>query len=196
MRLHEARTTAEWLIALLAPACQQIAVAGGIRREKPEVKDIEILAESLYDHTPNLFGEASNQTSRLDARLRQLFASGEIALDRHLRRNGEKYKRLVVCGLDDAPIDLFIANAANWGNLLAIRTGDADFSRALVTSRVFGGLMPTDMRQKDGMLWQRSQPVECFTEEDFFMHLGVFEIPPPAERNTAAARHLARRWAA
>lgn len=196
MELEAARDLAHNVLYLINPACQQTTVAGSIRRGKPEVKDIELVAEPYYDHSPpNLFGEAGAQTSRLEEKIAELVGSGQLAFDKQTKRNGPKYKRLCLPGHEMA-IDLFIANAANWGNILAIRTGDADFSRALVTSRVFGGLMPTDMRQKDGMLWRGSQPVECFTEEDFFMHLGLFEIPPPSERDAAAARHLARRWAA
>lgn len=196
MELHEAYTSAHWLIERLAPACQQIKVAGGIRRGKPEVKDIEIVCEPRYDHTLNLFGEASNQTSQLDRRLRELIDDGAIAFDANLRRNGDRYKRLVIRDAERTPIDLFIASAGNWGNILAIRTGDADFSRALVTSRPQGGLMPADMRQKDGMLWHRGQPIECFTEADFFYQLGFFAIPDPTDRTAATARRLAQRWAA
>lgn len=193
MRLHEAQNHAEWLVDLLGPACLQTAIAGSIRRGKAMVKDIELVVEPICDHTANLFGEVASQVSRLDGHLHELVATGALAFDRVVKRDGPKYKRLVIVGREDTPIDLFIANAANWGNILAIRTGNADFSKALVTSRVFGGLMPTDMQQRDGTLWRGRQPLECFTEADFFRALDLAHVPDPVDRDGDLARRLARR---
>lgn len=196
MKLDEARSHAEWLIERLAPACLQIAFAGGIRREKPEVKDIEIVAEPKYEHARNLFGEIGAQHSILDQRIGELIDARVLDFDPELKRNGDRYKRLILWERAKSPVDLFVANSANWGNILAIRTGDADFSRALVTGRLYGGLMPTGMRQKDGMLWRGTQPLECFTEADFFAALGVAEVPDPRERNEYTAQRLAQGVAA
>ena len=44
MKYEEALKIAEEVKALLAPHCLRIEIAGSIRRKKPEVKDIEIVA--------------------------------------------------------------------------------------------------------------------------------------------------------
>lgn len=195
MRRNEAQNLANTALSLLGDVCLQTAIAGSIRRGKPEVKDVEIVVESAYDHIPNLFGQTGTQSSRLEEKIAHLLATGKVTLDTKTKRNGPKYKRLRLPG-HEAVVELFIANAANWGNILAIRTGDADFSHALVTSRLYGGLMPSDLKQKDGTLWRGSQPIECFTEDDFFFQLGIFNVPDPTDRTIATARRLAQRWAA
>ena len=100
-------------------------------------------------------------------------------------------------------MDLFIAEPGNWGNVLAIRTGNAAFSKGLVTERRSGGLMPPDLYQRDGFLWCRNgfgrvrtppsgsdERLECPTEEAFFAALGLPTLPP-AERDEGA---VARLW--
>jgi DNA polymerase/3'-5' exonuclease PolX len=44
MKLNEAKATAEKYQNLFKPYCSRIEIAGSSRREKPEVKDIEIVA--------------------------------------------------------------------------------------------------------------------------------------------------------
>jgi len=43
MKLEEAKKIAEKYLNLLKPYCLRAEIAGSIRREKPEVKDIEIV---------------------------------------------------------------------------------------------------------------------------------------------------------
>lgn len=44
MILSEALKIAEAVLKELGPHCERIAIAGSVRRRKPEVKDIEIVA--------------------------------------------------------------------------------------------------------------------------------------------------------
>ncbi len=44
MKLDKALEIAERTKKLLAPYCERIEIAGSIRRKKPEVKDIELVA--------------------------------------------------------------------------------------------------------------------------------------------------------
>lgn len=197
MLLTDARAIADHVIALLAPACQRIEVAGSIRREKAEVKDIEIVA--LPEMGTNLFGEP--QGSKLDDRINDLVYWGKLDFDKAVKRNGERYKRLLYATLDlerDIAIDLFIASEANYGNTLAIRTGNSDFSRLLVTQRIHGGLMRPTMRQRDGYLWAQGdgdafdQLVPCPEEKHFFAALGVHPVPAPRERDAVCIEGLRR----
>ena len=160
MRLNDARALATDVLAMLRPACLQAEIAGSIRREKADIKDIELVVQPRLTPEPTLFGDGGRLHSDLDAALARLIAAGRLAYDTKLKRNGERYKRLTLPGRDMA-IDLFIADALNWGNILAIRTGDADFSRALVTSRLHGGLMPGNLKQRDGVLVQGQQVIVC-----------------------------------
>jgi len=54
MELEKAKAIAEELKELLAPACERIRIAGSIRRRKPDVGDIEILAIPKFNGVVDL----------------------------------------------------------------------------------------------------------------------------------------------
>lgn len=193
-----AMRAAEELVELLRPACEEIRVAGSIRRQKEEVKDVELVALPLFEPAPSLFGDmAGEKLSALEGRIATLLEEGRVFFDPKLRRNGEKYKRLVYYwqhgGVKTAfKVDLFIADSQNFGNTLAIRTGDSDFSKALVTLRKYGGLMPSYLKQTGGYLMRGSSIMACRTEESYFSALGVLDVPEPEHRTAALAARLAK----
>ena len=184
MKLAQAQSIANSLIALLAPACDLIAVAGSVRRLKPEVKDLEIVVSPKLTVEPglaiDLFGAAPDipvdmPTQLLDA-LYTLRETGILEYDRRIKRDGAKYKRFIVNPGTDRSIAL--ADRHNFGNILALRTGNSEFSKALVTTRRAGGLMPGHLVQKEGYLWRDGECIDCPTEEIFFSHLGIRWIEP------------------
>ena len=56
MEYAAALANAQHTQAALAPYCARIAIAGSVRRQPPQVKDIEILARPLQEPA-DLFGE-------------------------------------------------------------------------------------------------------------------------------------------
>lgn len=190
--LATAERCAREVCALLAPACQQITIVGSIRRMKPLVKDIEILVRPQPPQPT--FGEPRSAGSALETLIPTLIRQRELARrpDPKERKDGPKYKTLWLPRSGGVPIDLFIAapGGGNWGNLIAIRTGDYLFSKALVTARSAGGLMPAGMRQEGGFLWRGATCLDCFTEADYFAELGITDIPDPATRDEAMAHRL------
>ena len=211
MELHDAEMIARRLVEQLAPACLACVVAGSIRRWKPDVKDIEIVCVPSMETAalPDLFGfgaDASTSStlaaSRLDPILDDLKRAGVLSIDPAHVRNGPKYKRYLVQDLDTPAgfvriaLDLFLTDADSFGNILAIRTGNAEFSRALVTQRRQGGLMPSYLSHHDGRLWNGSQALCCPDEATFFSHLWLPAEIDPATRDEATARRLARATAA
>ncbi len=198
MDLERAEILAEQVVIWLEPACERIAVAGSVRRRKPEVHDVELVLISHRD--PGLFGTGGE--SHVERLLPRLIREGKLAFDTRVKRNGPRLKRLVLpdWGL---VVELYIADRDNFGNLLTIRTGDAEFSHRLVTNRHLGGCMPYGMRQADGYLWRKVggedqhypdgyEKVPCPDEESFFGALGIDRVPRPELRNAETARRLAR----
>ena len=175
MKLVTAQSIAQDVVDMLKPACRLIEIAGSVRRRKPEVGDIEIVALPLFTVSIDLFG-AEEQYSALEDHIGELLESGDLTLDKTLRRNGPLYKRFT----HGVAIDLFIAQQGNYGNILALRTGDSAFSRALVTERRAGGLMPSYLRQRDGFLWRGKERIDCPDELTYFDALGFRLIDPPA----------------
>ncbi len=188
MDLATARKRASIIQHSLTPACHVVEVAGSIRRWRPAVKDIELVAVPITEPIYNLFGDQIGLVSLLDSQIQRLIEAGFWEYDADTKRNGPAYKRLKFEG---QAVDLFIAAPENYGNILTIRTGSAEFSHLLVTSRLQGGCMPAGMRQQDGYLWTGGRRINCPTEAAFFAALGIKEVPEPWERNADTARRLA-----
>jgi len=136
MKHADALALAQGLVEALTPVCSRIEIAGSVRRGKEQCGDLEIVAIAKYERqqTMDLFGEVAESVTVnvLEQRLPGLFELGEWGLDLVLRRNGVRYKRLLhyptwMC------CDLFIVTQAGWGGAMVIRTGPAEFSRAVVT---------------------------------------------------------------
>jgi DNA polymerase/3'-5' exonuclease PolX len=86
-------------------------------------------------------------------------------------------------------LDLFIVQPpAQWGAILAIRTGPAHYSHWLVTQRKQGGAMPSYLRQRDGALWDGDELVPTPTEASYFAALGIDTVPDPWDRHPSWSR--------
>lgn len=173
MKLEKARTIAEEFIEMLSPRCECIEIAGSIRRRKPEVKDIELVAIPKVREERDLFGELLDTISELDEF--DWSSYGEII------KNGSKYKQIRTFPLIN--LDLFIVlPPAQWGVIFAIRTGPADYSRWLVTQQRYGGAMPAGYFVQEGQLWGPHGIIPTPEESDFFAEIGLI-CPLPWDRS-------------
>lgn len=186
----KANALAGELVGFVASGCQRVEIAGSLRRMKPQVNDLEIVAVPIVQMETNyndMFG-GDVEVNLLAGLLDDLYSRGEWALDQVVKRNGPKYKRLwhrdtgICC-------DLFITVENQWGNIFAIRTGPADFSQALVTRALQRGL-----QQDSGSLWLTHRDgtrtvIPCLEESDFFAALDVPYITP-ADRSVDALRKV------
>ena len=194
--LDAMRAVAEWLLEAWAPACERIEIAGSIRRGKSDPHDIEIVAVPKLEvliAERDMFADSDvtmAERNLFDEMLAEWKDEG-LRLAHRLDKNGRpawgpRFKRALYG--DDA-VDIFsVLPPAQLGVIFAIRTGPAEFSHALVTSRLEGGFMPVGMQVKDGALWVSGgtgtghAKVETPEEEDFFRELGL-PCWPPAERS-------------
>ena len=152
MNKEEARRIALKYLNILKPYCTRIEIAGSIRREKPEVKDIEIVA------IPGNLEGFAREVNKLQK------VKGEPT--------GKYTQRILPEGIR---LDLFIANEKNWGLIFAIRTGSADFShKTLACSWVKKGY-----HSVNGMLIDKyGNEVEVRKEEELFKLIGISYISP------------------
>jgi len=151
MRLSEAKAIAEKYLRLLKPYCSRIEIAGSIRREKPEVKDIEIVA------IPGDIKSFANEVNKLEK------VKGEPT--------GKYTMRVLPEGIK---LDLFIANKRNWGLIFAIRTGSADFSHNVLAT----GWVKKGYHSVNGMLIKDGKEVEVREEKDLFDLIGIPYMGP------------------
>lgn len=213
--LADAELLAATLHRMLAPACVSLDVAGSIRRRRPEVSDIELLAVPIIEPALDLFGQPRADApplNYLDALCGELRAEGvfEDRPDKNGRGAfGPRFKRLAYRGV---ALDLFSAigppyGTASRGCLMAIRTGPRWFSKALVVPKnkqvyddegrpLCAGLMPVWLKHEGGRYIHVHDGGEwpTPTEQDVFSLLELPWIEPQdrdawmAARISAAAR--------
>lgn len=157
MKLQEAKTIADRILSELAPHCERIEIAGSIRRKKPEVKDIEIVA------IPKPFEVG-------------LFASGiATVVNQWEKVKGElpcKYTQRILP--DGIKLDLFFAEPENWGLIYAVRTGSADYSHKVLAT----GWVKAGYQSRDGYLWHGRDKYNCREEIDLFNRIGLPFVEP------------------
>lgn len=164
--LKDAEALALLMIERLKPYCERIEIAGSIRRRKPEIGDIELLAEP--QPVIDMFG---NPTSDHELNFSDWSEFGRIV------KNGPKYKQIELH--EGINLDLFIVTPpAEWGVLFLIRTGSAEFSHRFVTSKQQGGLLPSYLKVKDGAVWSNNHIIPTPEESDVFHLAGVPFIEP------------------
>lgn len=185
--LAEAERDAADFRELFAGCYDVWTVAGSIRRRKPEVGDCEhVVIAKVVTRAAGLFGEP-HPVNFLWWQADELLASGVIEKhvyqvnradgttgERHMW--GDTYRGVSYRGHLH---EIFCAHPDNYGAILTIRTGPADFSKMLVTR-----LHATPLRQKDGFLrYERGGDIyPCRTEQAFFQACGVAYTEPEARR--------------
>lgn len=150
---------------LLAPHCERIEIAGSVRREKPEVKDIEIVA-ILKPFETGLFEDGAaaviNQWEKV---------KGEMVYDgpKRTKYTQRKHPAGIV-------LDLFFADFDNWGSQLAVRTGPADYSHHVLAA----GWVKAGYKSVGGYLHFRNVKVPVREEIDLF---NLLQIPFTQPKN-------------
>lgn len=200
--LADARLLAAEVVAMLEPACERIEIAGSIRRQRPDVGDIEIVAIPRYQDVPiGLFGDRTEHVDLLADLVTDLLAAGtfEPRPDKngHVAVNG-KARRLLY---EDFALDLFATDAECWGSVFLLRTGPAEFNKAMVAKRSAGGWLPRGFFFRDGRIWKLPAPYDANLvehawklatpeEADVFRVLG-FEYVEPQQRGETCPPLLA-----
>jgi DNA polymerase/3'-5' exonuclease PolX len=196
MRLREAQKVAERLAALMSPFCARVEIAGSVRRCCPEVKDVELVAVPRWDERPgsmpSLFAAEAERVNLLHewataeavgAGVRWIKPGTPEVVDWAPKPEGKYWRALVE---DSIKLDLFLASAENYGLILAIRTGCAEFSQALMTYAKHR----TPYHVEGGYLRDREDKVlETPEERDVFRALKV-DYVEPRERT---GQHMVRR---
>jgi len=148
--------------------CQRAVIAGSIRRGKAEPGDIEVVCQPVMG---GMFGDTPSPEfyARLDNDPPGKRIKGKT-----------KYRQY---DLGEIVLDLFIVTPpAEWGVILTIRTGPAEFSHNIVTPRYQGGYLPGYAHVKDGSVWVGDKIIPMPEERDFLEFLGLPGDLAPGER--------------
>lgn len=194
MELRKALHIAGQVVDALAPHCDIINIAGSCRREKPEVKDIEVVALPKMVSTPDLFGE-----SDVMARPRA-FKDIVLSLGKVIKGNpyGRYIQTEMITSEGKINLDLFLPEPEDYYRQFAIRTGSAEWTaRFIAGGWVKLGWCGTDqgLRMQNEchgergpdhkMHWkcirarsEQTLPPHWKSEEEFFEWLKIGWIPP------------------
>ena len=171
----EAAAIAQRLTTELLQVAARVKTAGSVRRRKEEVGDIEIVVEPRTVEI-GLFAEP-----KPDVEIIRETASGWGIL----LKAGEKSIQAQL--LDGTKVDLFLVTPpAQWGSILAIRTGPAELSKHAVTCMLERGYRHREGRVID----RRGELVPTPTEEEFFRLAGLPCLPPQRRHTPAAFKAL------
>jgi len=180
--LNEAKAVAESIVELLKPKCERIVVAGSIRRRRPDVGDIEVLAIPSITYTNDLFGEPTTEMNALDAYLKSLILGGprreqvfDYRLSSNRRRTYGPLNKLLVHRPSGIPVDIFSTDAKNFGMALMVRTGPREWNIKFMKNfkdkgwegHAYGGVT-------DG----GGTELPCPEEDDVFKYLEWSWVPP------------------
>jgi DNA polymerase/3'-5' exonuclease PolX len=163
MLIVQATAIAERVKAELAPYCERIEIAGSVRRRKSEVKDIEIVAIPQRV-IADLFGSETTVDPHFCAVVNQWRAVKGLPTGKYTQR------RLP----DGINLDLFRANADNWGLQYAIRTGSADYSHYVLAT----GWVKAGYTSVEGQLHRLGRHIPIREEADLFTLLGLPGVDP------------------
>jgi len=172
MSLGRAQLIAERFENKIEPYCKKVHIAGSTRRRCSDVGDVEVCCIAKDEFSLGL-----------------CFPMGYEGLT----LNGSRLKRFIYPD-KGIQVELYIvANEADWGRILAIRTGSRDYSHAQLAMtwnrRGWCGT-PDGLRRKDECIrksaWKikpeyklcPTLPPVFDTEEKFFAFIGVKWIEP------------------
>ena len=163
MEITQALAIAERVKAELAPFTERIEIAGSVRRRKPQVKDIELVAIPTRV-VSDLFGDETAVDPDFCA-----------VVNRWTKIKGEPTGRYTQRELPEGiNLDLFIVDANTWGMTLAVRTGSADYSAHVLGTR-WAALGYTS---RESVLYRYGCPTYIREEADLFTLLGLPWVEP------------------
>lgn len=154
MKLKEAQAIANEVSRKLSPYCERIETAGSIRRQKPEVRDIDIVLvpSKLWDLNQAILNLGPSHVA------------------------GEKLKRVNYNGKQ---IDIYYATENTWVTLLLIRTGSTENNiRLCKRARSLGMKLKAN---GDGIIGKDGQLIKIESEEQIY---SILKLPyqKPGER--------------
>jgi len=167
MKIKTARRIASNIMKNLEPYTERIEVSGGVRRGNVrDLSTIDLVAISKVDMQPDVF--------------MVMQPAGRDILFRHIRnaydvtqggRDGQKQVMFNVC--ENIAVTVSLATPETWGYILALRTGPAGLSRALVIKLKRAGYEP-----EGGRLLRDRKMVPVPVEQTVFAMAGLRYVKP------------------
>lgn len=167
MELTKAREIAETLKSFLEDSCTRIEIAGSIRRQKPEVGDIELLCIPKFDAG----------IDQLDSELQRMFYLGILAF--RLNKLGRKVygpkNKLLVHVESGIGVDIFSTTEECWPVSLVVRTGGKKTNQRIAMAAI---AMGARFNAYGSGFTGRDFEVVCHSEREVFQAVGLPYLEP------------------
>ena len=160
--LEEAQSLADQIKAAVETQCEQLEVAGSIRRQKTKVHDIDFVVVAKSDA----------QWQKISDKLKHLKAKPNCA-------GNSVIKAYVPCQNGLFQVDFYRANPSTFGILLLVRTGSAEHNMWLASYAISKGMR---IRYSEGLL-KDGAIIAGEDEKGVFAALEL-PCPLPSERET------------
>lgn len=160
----------------LKPFCDQIKIAGSLRRHKSEIHDIDIVCQPKMELQTD-----PEKTTLFDTVMKWFPVSGFVDYINSLNRIlGSPFGRQVKVLLPEGiKLDIFITNQLNFGLILLIRTGSENYAKNIMYQ-----LDKRGMQSVEGHLYYKNSDViiPVPDEQTFFEVTGIPYLEP-SKRN-------------
>lgn len=167
IRLDTARAIVTPIVGKLSEYCTKCSIGGSVRRQKHLVGDLEIVCiPSTVEVAKNMFDKEVVRSSLFVSEVKAL---GKIIMG--CPAEGKMVRMELPSGMT---LDLFMATEANYGYILMLRTGSAEWNQAVMLKR--GKNLGLVFR--DGYIWDRGKPCHTPDEEAVFRLINTPFIPP------------------
>lgn len=162
MELHQAELIANNILSILEPACQRVIIAGSIRRQKPEVGDIELLCIPRY----------VSGVDQVDREIGLLFIQRILCY--RLNKNGSVIygpkNKLLVHIPSGIGVDIFSTDEECWPVSLVVRTGGKQTNIRISMAAIRKGW---HLRAYGSGFSTPDGDVICRSERDVFEFVGL-----------------------
>lgn len=184
MKREDVLPLAKKVCAALQPLCERVCIAGSIRRLKPEVNDVDIVAmPKSVDHlSPLGFPTHFTEPWVWSQLIPQTLTKGELKLKS--LEAGQELLRFSFRN-SELQVDIYRARPETWGVILLVRTGSREHNVKLCTLARSKGLMLSASQgvievKETGLRPTIGEPciIASRTEEEIFNALGLAFVEP------------------
>jgi len=175
--LADAIRIAEHFVRLIEPDCERVMVVGSVRRKRPVVHDIDVVAVPVVRllRRDSWFGPITSENSLLHQTVDRLIHEGVLKVRLKSDGTASVGDRIALLEYEGVPTDLYYADTTTWGGLLQVRTGSTQFNIMLATHALRMGLK----FHGDGTgISKDGQRIDDQTEPGIFAVLGMRYYTP------------------
>jgi len=170
MELERAKAIAGNIKAVLESSCERIVIAGSIRRQKPDVGDIELLCIPKYIAGVDM----------LDAKIQTLIYFDLLGY--RLNKLGSKVygpKNKLLVHPSGIGVDVFSTDELCWPVALVVRTGGEKTNKEIATRALERGMK---FRAYGDGFDTPDGHMQCKSEQEVFQAVGLRYLSPEERR--------------